>query len=161
MFEAREMNLPSPCTAREEHDFPLPEERDGEGWERSGNLRGGMSRLVRPQTTRARALRRASTPAETILWRLLRGRRLAGAKFRRQHPLGPYVVDFFCEEARLVVEADGRHHVGAPEHDIVRDRWFLAAGIIVLRFWNQQILDEPEAVLRRIRAALSLRERAT
>jgi very-short-patch-repair endonuclease len=63
-----------------------------------------MPPLPRPWTYRARALRRAETPAEQVLWRWLRGRKLEGAKFRRQHPLGPFVVDFFSEEARLVIE---------------------------------------------------------
>jgi very-short-patch-repair endonuclease len=122
-----------------------------------------MPRLLRPATFRARALRRASTPAEQALWTLLRGRRLDGAKFRRQQPLGPYFADFFCEQARLVVEADGAHHFPAPPSDVARDAYFQACGLTVLRLPNHDILAHPEHVLARIRALLpaplSLRER--
>lgn len=113
-----------------------------------------MSRLLRPLTYRARALRRAETPAERELWRWLRGRRLEGAKFRRQQPLGPFVVDFFCDEACLVVEADGAGHFPPPLRDRMRDHWFTAAGLTVLRFENCQILDRTPDVLERIRHAV-------
>ena len=122
-----------------------------------------MARLLRPATFRARALRRASTHAEQVLWALLRGRRLDHAKFRRQQPLGPYIVDFFCEQARLIVEADGAHHFPPPHSDIARDAFFRARGLTVLRLPNHDILAHPERVLARIRALLpaplSLRER--
>ncbi|MBA3787594.1 MAG: DUF559 domain-containing protein [Actinobacteria bacterium] len=122
-----------------------------------------MPRLLRAATYRARALRRSSTPAEQALWNLLRGRRVDGAKFRRQQPLGPYFVDFFCQEARLVVEADGAHHFPPPEHDIARDAFLRAVGITVLRVSNHDVLAHPNLVLDRIRALfpspLSLRER--
>jgi very-short-patch-repair endonuclease len=113
-----------------------------------------MPRLLRSSTYRARALRRSSTPAERALWELLRNRRLEGAKFRRQQPLGPYFVDFLCEEARLVVEADGAHHFPPPEHDVVRDAFLRAAGLTVLRLSNHDILSDPDSVLERIRALL-------
>lgn len=113
-----------------------------------------MSRTLRPLTYRARALRRAETPAERELWRWLRGRKLEGAKFRRQHPLDPFVVDFFCEEARLVVEADGAPHFPSPLRDRTRDLWFAATGLTVLRFENCQILEHTAAVLDRIRQAI-------
>jgi very-short-patch-repair endonuclease len=116
-----------------------------------------MPRLCRAETFRARALRRTSTPAEQALWDLVRGRRLDGAKFRRQQPIGPYIVDFFCVEASLVVEADGAHHELQPahDHDLARDRWLERLGLTVLRFSNQQILEQPDEVLRRIRARLT------
>jgi very-short-patch-repair endonuclease len=113
-----------------------------------------MSRLLRPQTYRARQLRRQSTPAETALWELLRGRRIDGAKFRRQQPLGPFIVDFVCVEAWLVVEADGAPHFPKPPHDQMRDHWLSAAGLLVLRLPNHQILHHPDYVVQRIRAAL-------
>ena len=113
-----------------------------------------MSRPLRPLTHRARALRRAETPAERELWRWLRGRKLEGAKFRRQQPLGPFVVDFFCEEARLVIEADGAGHYPTPLRDQTRDVWFATAGLTILRFENCQILACTAAVLERIRQAL-------
>lgn len=113
-----------------------------------------MSRLLRASTFRARALRRSATRAERTLWALLRGRRLQGAKFRRQHPLGPYFVDFFCEEARLVVEVDGAHHFPPPRRDRVRDALLRAAGLTVLRFTNHEVLTQPERVLQHIRSFL-------
>jgi len=107
-----------------------------------------MSRLVRPETYRARQLRAASTEAERALWHLLRGRRLAGLKFRRQQPLGPFIVDFFCTEAGLVVEADGPIHLARALEDRARDAWRDASGFQVLRFRNEDILQRPRGVLR-------------
>ena len=120
-----------------------------------------MSRVVRPLTHRARALRRAETPAERELWRWLRGRKLEGAKFRRQQPLGPFIVDFFCEEERLVVEADGAGHFPPPPRDLSRDHWFAVAGLTVLRFENRQILERTALVLESIRAAIHEARAAT
>ena len=113
-----------------------------------------MSRIARPLTGRARALRRTETPAERELWRWLRGRKLEGAKFRRQQPLGPFIVDFFCEEERLVIEADGAGHFPPPLRDRSRDHWFAAAGLTVLRFENCQVLNHTASVLERIRVAI-------
>ena len=113
-----------------------------------------MSRQLRPLTYRARALRRAETPAERELWRWLLGRKLEGAKFRRQQPLGPFVVDFFCEEVRLVIEADGAPHFPSPLRDRTRDLWLATAGFTVLRFENCQILEHTPAVLARICQAI-------
>jgi very-short-patch-repair endonuclease len=88
------------------------------------------------------------------LWKLLRDRRLSGAKFRRQHPIGPFVVDFFCAEAWLVVEADGAPHRRERARDATRDHWLESLGITVLRFFNRDILEHPDDVLRRIRTHL-------
>jgi very-short-patch-repair endonuclease len=90
---------------------------------------------------RARALRKKSTWAEKRLWRLLRDRRLAGYKFRRQRFDHPYYLDLYCHEAKLAVELDGSGH-GFPEqqkHDQVRDAFFAARGILVKRIWNHQL----------------------
>ena len=113
-----------------------------------------MPRVLRQRTYRARALRRTETPAERELWRWLRGRQVQGAKFRRQEPLGPFVVDFLCLEARLVIEADGAAHYPRPLRDHTRDLWLAAAGFAVLRFENCQILEHTAAVLERIRQAI-------
>jgi very-short-patch-repair endonuclease len=113
-----------------------------------------MAPLLRLLTYRARALRRAETPAERKLWQHLRGRRLEGAKFRRQQPLGPFIVDFVCHEARLVIEADGAGHFPPPLRDRQRDLLLAAAGLTVLRFENVLILDQLDAVLDRIRNAI-------
>jgi very-short-patch-repair endonuclease len=114
-----------------------------------------VSRLLRPSTFRARALRRQATPAEQHLWERLRDRRVDGAKFRRQQPLGPFIVDFFCERALLVIEADGAYHFPAPLYQRERDRWLRLAGLRVLRFENCDILRQTERVLLIIRAALA------
>ena len=95
---------------------------------------------------RARQLRRPLTPAEVILWRELRGRRLGGFKFRRQQPIGPYIADFFCPAAKLVVELDGETHLGREEKDAARQAYLESLGYRVLRFWNPDVYDELEAV---------------
>src|SRR4051812_23555475 len=97
--------------------------------------------------TRTRQLRRELSPAEKILWKELRGRRFDGFKFRRQHLLEPYVLDFYCAEARLVIELDGESHLSSQSYDDRRSRWLAQQGLEVLRFWNTQIFDELDAVL--------------
>jgi very-short-patch-repair endonuclease len=109
----------------------------------------------------AREMRKEPTPAEAALWYLLRDRRLVGFKFRRQHPFGPYILDGYCPRARLVVEADGGTHA-TPEgqdSDRERDAYLAANGILVLRFWNNEIAKEQEAVLERIAAVCAERAR--
>jgi very-short-patch-repair endonuclease len=113
-----------------------------------------MPRLLRESTYRARQLRQRSTAAERLLWESLRGRALEGAKFRRQHPIGPYVVDFYCLEARLVIEADGGHHLARRRRDRLRDAYLRRAGLTILRFSNDQILADTDAVIARIRSFL-------
>jgi very-short-patch-repair endonuclease len=114
-----------------------------------------MSRYL---TECARELRRQETPAERELWRWLRGRKLGGFKFRRQHPLGLFIADFYCLEALLVIEADGAWHYPSPRRDQARDRLFAAAGLTVLRFENREILENTAAVLERIRQSLPPRD---
>jgi very-short-patch-repair endonuclease len=101
-----------------------------------------------PQS-RAHQLRRDQTEAERVLWRAMRARSLAGAKFRRQHPVGPFVADFLCHESRLIVEIDGGQHALSPS-DAPRTRWLEARGFRVIRFWNNQVLSQTEAVLEEI-----------
>jgi adenine-specific DNA-methyltransferase len=103
------------------------------------------------QRSRARAMRGAPTNAELRLWRLLRDRRLNGFKFRRQVPLGPYIVDFLCVSARLIVEADGSQHAES-RRDIIRDSYLASQGWKVLRFWNVEVLRNREGVLETILA---------
>jgi len=100
----------------------------------------------------ARELRKQHTSAESLLWDLLRNRRLNGFKFRRQHQFGDYVADFYCHEAQLVVECDGPVH-GPNEqwhHDQNRDAYMLSLNVRVLRFTNDEILRDPERVLIKI-----------
>lgn len=89
------------------------------------------------------------TPAERLLWSRLRDRRLAGFKFRRQVPVGPYIVDFLCAEARVIVEIDGGQHnlPDARAQDQERTRFLEAKGYKVLRFWNNEVLGNLEGVL--------------
>jgi very-short-patch-repair endonuclease len=101
----------------------------------------------------AKHLRQNMTDAEHVLWRQLRAHRFDGHKFRRQQPLGPYVVDFVNFDARLIVEADGGQHAESP-HDQRRDAWLHAQGFRVLRFWNDDVLLRTESVLDAIWFAL-------
>jgi lysyl-tRNA synthetase class 2 len=108
------------------------------------------------QTTsrsRARELRRNQTDAELELWMRLRGRQL-GAKFRRQHRIGPYIADLCCVERRLVVELDGGQHSAQIEADQKRSAFMESHGFRVLRFWNDQVLTDTDGVLEQILAAL-------
>lgn len=98
----------------------------------------------------AKQLRREQTPAEQLLWTQLRAHRFHGLKFKRQKPIGQYIVDFVCLEKRLVIELDGEHHREQSEQDAVRTGWLSAQGFTVLRFWNQAVLQDIEAVLARI-----------
>jgi very-short-patch-repair endonuclease len=97
----------------------------------------------------ARYLRKNMTDAERLLWRHLRAHRLHDQKFRRQQPIGPYVVDFVHFGARLVIEADGGQHNGSAD-DAIRDAWLKSQGFTVLRFWNNEVLLNIEAVLETI-----------
>ena|SRR5271165_6929785 len=107
------------------------------------------------QRERARAMRKTPTEAEQRLWRLLRDRRLGGLKFRRQIPVGPYIVDFLCVGARIVVEADGSQH-GESQRDAVRDAFLAGEGWTVLRFWNHEVLHNRDSVIETILARAGL-----
>ena len=108
-----------------------------------------------PQTFHfARELRRNLTPAEQRLWRRLRNHQLGGHKFRRQHAIGPFIVDFCCPACHLTIELDGDTHAGQEEYDQARTRWLLEQGWRELRFTNREIEGELEAVLKAILEAL-------
>jgi adenine-specific DNA-methyltransferase len=106
------------------------------------------------RTETSRQLRRRSTDVERLLWRRLRDRQLAGAKFRRQHPIGPYIVDFLCLEQRLVIELDGGQHARRSRQDARRDQWLESRGYRILRFWNSDAMRNVEGVLHRISEVL-------
>ncbi|MGH8059611.1 MAG: endonuclease domain-containing protein, partial [Candidatus Entotheonellia bacterium] len=91
-------------------------------------------------------LRKHPTEAERTLWQHLRLRQLGGHRFRRQHPLGPYIVDLVCLEKQLVVELDGGQHSAQASYDAERSAWLEARGFRILRFWNDQVLKEIEVV---------------
>ena len=99
------------------------------------------------RTSTARTLRRNQTDAERTLWFRLRDRRLCGLKFRRQMPIDRYVVDFCCEAARLIVEVDGGQHDERSEEDKMRTAALEARGYLVLRFWNNEVLQNMDGVL--------------
>lgn len=102
----------------------------------------------------ARDLRGRETPSEELLWQALRDRRMAGCKFRRQHPISKFVVDFYCMERRLVVEVDGEIHDQQQDYDAERDAILAGLGLRVLRFPNAEVQREFHHVLATIRAAL-------
>ncbi len=106
---------------------------------------------------RARGLRREMTDAERRLWWLLRSRQMENHKFRRQHPVGRFFLDFACVACRLAVEADGGEHAGSA-HDDRRTAWLKAEGWRVLRFWNNDILQNGEGVVETILRALNVEE---
>ena len=103
----------------------------------------------------ARNLRERSTDVERLLWSRLRNRQLSGCKFRRQQPIGSYVVDFVCLEYRLVIELDGGQHAEQQSQDEVRTAFLHQEGYRVLRFWNNQVLAELDSVLEVIYLALA------
>src|SRR5215813_12591253 len=108
-----------------------------------GKVRGTVCEDLRPY---ARKLRQAQTDAERRMWMLLRDRRLSGFKFRRQHPVGAYIADFCCLEARLIIEIDGGHHASNQDADVARSRVLESAGYRVLRFWNNEVLGNTAGV---------------
>jgi very-short-patch-repair endonuclease len=109
-------------------------------------------RLTDPQLGRARQLRRNMTVAEILMWRALRDRRI-GVKFRRQVPIGPYIADFVCIDAQLVVELDGVTHEqpGRQIYDAGRDKWLRAQGWHILRFSNDLVTGGTDIVVAQIR----------
>jgi very-short-patch-repair endonuclease len=98
------------------------------------------------RTAHSGDLRRDSTPAEQRLWGLMLGRALGGCKFRRQQPLGPYTADFYCAQAKFVIEVDGGGHALTIEHDKERSDFFAETGNRALRFWNGDVMRNPEGV---------------
>jgi very-short-patch-repair endonuclease len=101
---------------------------------------------------RARELRKTMTPAEELLWQQLRGRKLSGLKFRRQHPIGTFIVDFYCGGYSLIIEVDGGIHAAQGEYDTQRTQELVDFGYRVLRFTNQEVEEAIDSVLCRITA---------
>lgn len=120
----------------------MPSYRDNEAWVSSLEQR--------------RELRRSSTDAEVLLWQRIRARQLAGAKFRRQHQFGPYILGFYCHESRLAIEVDGSQHYSASglAKDLTRTAYLEARGVRVVRFTNREVLQDTEGVLTAIRQAI-------
>ena len=99
----------------------------------------------------AKNLRKSSTVAERLLWRHLRAKQVEGYKFRRQEPIGNYVVDFVCFEKRMIIEVDGSQHQIEKDKDTKRDKWFKEQGFRILRFWNNEVINNTDGVLTVIR----------
>jgi len=99
---------------------------------------------------RARALRRNSTKAERVLWRCLRANQLGGFKFRRQQVVGPYIADFYCAAAQLIIETDGVTHDGRADYDERRTKYLEAEGYRVMRFFDREVLESTTAVLEEV-----------
>lgn len=104
----------------------------------------------------ARGLRQHLTKPEAILWRMLKGRRMAGARFRRQHPIGPFVADFACVELALVIEVDGASHDGSDQrrHDVMRTARLTGLGWQVVRIRNEDVLRNLEGVWATVQMAV-------
>ena len=105
-------------------------------------------------TKKARKLRRDQAPAELILWRCLRNRQMDGLKFRRQFPVGKFIVDFCCIEKKLIIEVDGGSHVGKEEYDQMRTKCLEEQGFHVIRFSNRMVYDQLDAVIEEIHSAI-------
>ena len=103
---------------------------------------------------RAKELRKNLTNAELKLWKHLRSRQMGERKFRRQHPVGPYIVDFACLDKSLIVEVDGGQHGEQAAYDFKRTAWLESQGFRVLRLWNNEVLEDVEIVLDLIVRAL-------
>ena len=105
----------------------------------------------------AKHLRYTQTEAEQKLWSLLRNRQLNGRKFRRQHAIADYVLDFYCHECKLAIELDGEHHnhEEVKEYDEARTKFLNESGIKVLRFWNKEVMNDMHKVIERISEMLT------
>ncbi len=106
--------------------------------------------MTRQQTRTSREFRRDGSRAEKVCWELLRAKRMAGIKFRRQHPIGPYFADFACVSKKLVIEIDGEHHAFQVEADARRTAALEKAGWRVIRFWANEMVANPEGVWAQI-----------
>jgi very-short-patch-repair endonuclease len=107
---------------------------------------------------RARTLRNNGTDAEKILWQNLRGRQIGNAKFRRQHPIGNYIVDFVSLEAKLIIELDGEQHHDQVVYDAVRDETLRAAGFRIIRLWNSDVFTNLAGVTATINDAIPVKQ---
>jgi very-short-patch-repair endonuclease len=103
---------------------------------------------------RSRELRKTQTPAEAKLWSILRNRGLNGYKFKRQTTIGSFIVDFSCSDAKLVIELDGGQHLEQEEYDMQRTSFLESQGYRVLRFWNNDVINNIEAVIISIQQVL-------
>jgi very-short-patch-repair endonuclease len=109
-----------------------------------------MDEHAADKITRARALRKNLTDAERLLWKHLRMRQLGSYKFRRQQPIGNYIVDFVCFEKKVIIELDGGQHTQQAEYDEARSEWLQERGYRVLRYWNHDVMKAPYVIMAKI-----------
>ena len=114
-----------------------------------------MSQKPERLITYAKQMRKEATPAEQRLWKHLRTKQFGGFKFRRQHLIPPYIVDFFCAAHRLVIELDGESHIGKEVYDAEREQFLTQQGLTVLRFWDTEIYENLQDVLAAIEYSLA------
>ncbi len=117
-------------------------------------LAGSNRQIPKVLLERARELRKQQTPAEQILWECLRNRRLLNTKFRRQHNIGRYIVDFYCHDKLLIIELDGSIHANQQAEDSIRENWLKSNNFTVIRFSNEEVFNDIELVLQKISQAL-------
>jgi very-short-patch-repair endonuclease len=138
-----------PNNKKHPHPTPLPHAGEGS----AGKASAGEGHFYRPFKKNpvkfARLLRRNMTDVERKLWKCLRSRQFEHLKFRRQYPIGNYIVDFICVEKNLIVELDGGQHC-ENKKDAMRDAWLKSQGYRLLRFWNNEVLENLEGVLQTI-----------
>jgi len=139
------------------HGF-LPSPASGGGAGGEGLAPAQAKSLPREILSHARELRKNQTDAEQLLWEVLRAKRFMDLKFRRQHTVAPYILDFYCDALKLVIELDGGQHAEQQAYDQARTAFLEGKGMTVLRFWNNQVLAETEAVLGAIYAAVVQRQ---
>ena len=109
-----------------------------------------MQRISSNVTNNARTLRKRMTDVEQLLWYKIRSRQLRNYRFRRQHPIGRYIVDFICLETKLIIELDGGQHADQKKYDNIRDIFLTQQGFNILRFWNNEVLNNLDGVLLNI-----------
>ena len=102
-------------------------------------------------------LRKNMTPAEIILWEIIRDKKISGYKFRNQHPVDRYILDFYCHEKKLAIEIDGKIHDQGKDYDNYRDEYLKSAGIEVLRFSNDEIINNTDKIIEIIRTRLNVK----
>ena len=132
-------------------------EKQGQGQYSPSPLAGEGRDGGTMDTARAKTLRKILTDAERRLWQKLKRRQIATVKFRRQQPIGPFIVDFVCFERRVIVEVDGGQHAEQVPYDEQRTSWLEAQGYRVLRFWSNDVLANTEAVAQAIFDAVEQR----
>ncbi len=156
VYAARGYAPPSNPLPEGEGEF-VPLALSGRGARGEGKFRGALmttkekKHRIHPQIrARAQALRQPQTPAEATIWRRLRKRQLGGFKFRRQHPIGRFIADFYCAACQLVIEIDGDAHAERTEYDAARTAWLEQQGYRVIRFTNREVFECLDSVLEAI-----------